>query len=1151
MKRTPRLTLGALVFGCLLASSFAQTFIWTGVGDGWRGPTAPTGSGSENLVFGDAVRDVIHLPATFSVAMLDFTIDDTFRFVPSGASTALTITGGIDASGLTGFRADFAGGITTTLSGNQTWNLGEAGVTTFHGKLSGNADVTVTGTNQTVLLANTTGNASDYSATLTLAPESTAPVGSLAALVLWGADSIGTGNVVFTNGGNLITHGAPTLTNNFTFNSGPLLSGQVAYTPVSFRMWDAPGTTLTGNITLANNTTLAPTTGFANKIANEFPGNTGVRPLPGPITRNPLLISGNIAQSGGARSLNITGPGIVILGGTNSYTGGTNVGFSPNLTTGVNANANGTLIFATQSAIPVTGSILSGQANNTPNTGYVGIATSAVPNAGDFAAFLAKFNPGSTGAVGLDSLTAGLPSGSPSTFTDSINLTGFTTTAFEGIRLGTATSITLTGTITPQLTSAYNFGNGGGKLYVQSNLVNLTTSTYVVANNNGVALMLYLKGANTYTGGTYANNGFIIFDGASSIPGSGILRAGGSAANIGASYLGFTNTTLGGTSVNGATLASGLLTRFDKPGTWGIVGFDSTNIGTPTTVTNLDLTGFNDGVFVGTTTKAVLTGTLTPTSVATSNAAHTYRFTAADGGTLVVDSTLADGANARAVSIGIPTSSAFQKLGDGTVELNGTNTYTGGTTINTRGSITVSASTDTAFGTGAITLGTQGFQGGLVGLSAATAGRNFANNIVFAQAAVGAGFTPGFMLTGSHDFTLSGNISGPPLSNAATEANPNGTGVGLIGLSNPTPINVTLTGNNSGYYGNWHLQNGSLIFASANAAGHGTLQLDSDNATAAFTTSGTLHGINGTNGGHLHLNNGITLTFDTSTTDGYYEFGGTITAPGDINTTAGVAVTASAPGETLYLYGNNQYSGGTSITGYGVLGLGTSSSAGSGTITINATNGQGGLILNDSVTLTNALVLTQGVLGGLGTFNPTSFNGTPGAPITIGANQGVFPGVPDDFFPGKLTFSGNTVFANGGGFVFGLQDASHSEGFGSLFITGNLDLASVSLASFDLFLETYDAFGEEGLAAGITFGNSYQFTLIETGGTIAGFSADKFVIDSSLFQNDLYPASAFTLTSDSQHIYLNFQAVPEPSTYALLALGSGWVAFALRRRRRA
>jgi fibronectin-binding autotransporter adhesin len=1148
MNRLTQLTAAAILLFAVLGSVRAQTYIWTGIGSGWQGGSAPTGAGGEDLVFGDAVRDVIHLPAAFSVDTLQFNLDDGFRFVPSGASTALTITGGIDATAQAGVRADFASSITTTLLGSQTWALGELGTMTFHGRLTGSGNLTVTGDSQTLLLANNSGNASDYTGSLTLAPVANAAVGSLSQLVLWGADSLGTGTVIFSNGGSLITHEAPTLGNSFTLNSGPLLSGQVAYAPISFRMWDSPGTTLTGGITLANNTTLAPTTGYANKLSDEYPNNTGVRTLPGPITRNPLFISGNIGQSGGARSLNITGAGIVILGGTNSYTGGTNVGFSPNLTTGANANANGTLIFATQSAIPTTGSIFAGLANSGGANGYVGIATSAVLNSGDFATFLTKIAPTSSGAVGLDSLTAGLPSGSPSSFGDPINLaTHFTTTASEGIRLGTATSVTLTGAITPQNPQNYNFGNGGGKLYVQSSLGNHFTTTYLATNNTGVALMLYLQGNNTYNNGTYANNGFIIFDGANAVPASGILRAGGSAANIGASYIGFTNATLGGFAVNGATFASNQLTRFDKAQTWGIVGIDTNTPGTPTTVNNLDLTGFNDGVFVGTTSEAVLTGTITPTTVATANAANTYRFTAADGGKLVVDSALTDGPNARSVVIGIPTNSAFAKLGDGTVVLNSPNTYTGGTTLNSRGGITVSAAADTSFGTGAITIGTQG---GVVGFAAETSGRNFANDIVFAQAAANTGFTPQLMLVGGNHFTLAGNISGPPLSNAPSDANPHGTGVGLIGLANPTPINVTLTGDNSGYFGQWQVQNGTLTFASANAAGHGTLQLDSDNATAAFTTSGTLHDIIGKNGGHLHLSNGINLTFDTSKDDGSYEFGGTITAPGNVPTSASVTVTAATMGENLYLYGHNQYTGGTTITGYGALGLGQSDSAGTGPITINATAGHGGLIINESVTLTNDLVLTQGVLAGLGTFAPNSFNTVNSAPITIGANQAVFPGVPDSFFPGKLTFGSNTVFANGGTYIWGLQDASHSEGSGTLYITGNLDLNSISLASFDVLLETYDAFGDEGLAAGLTLGTSYQFLLIETGGTISGFSADKFVIDASLFQNGLMPDSAFSLTADGQHIYLNFTAVPEPSTYALLALGSGWVLATLRRRRR-
>ncbi len=1150
MNRFTPLPVVVILLFALLGTARAQTYIWTGAGNGWLGGNAPTGAGGEELVFGDALRNVVHLPAAFGVDTLTFTINDSFRFVSSGPSTALTITGGIDASGQTGARADVAGSITTTLLGTQTWDLGTSGTATFHGRLTGSGSLTVTGQDQTLLLANTSGNASDYTGSITLAPVSTAAVGSTATLVLWGADSIGAGSVTFSNGGNLVTHNAPTLANNFIFNSGPLLSGQVAYAPIVFRNWDGPGTTLSGGITLANNTTLFANTGFANKLTNEFPNNTGNRVLPGPITRNPLFISGNIGETGGSRSLNITGPGIFILGGTNSYTGGTNVGFLPDLTTGVNTNANGSLIFATQSAIPATGAILSGQANNTPNAGYVGIATSAVPNVGDFATFLAKFNPGSTGAVGLDSLTDGLPSGSPSIFGDNINLSaaGFNTTAFEGIRLGTATSVILTGTITPQLAANYNFGNGGGKLYVQSDLGNHTTSTYLVTNNNGVALMLYLRGDNNYNGGTYANNGFIIFDGVDAIPGSGILRAGGSAANIGASYIGFTNTTLGGFSVNGATLASNQLTRFDKPNTWGVIGIDTNTPGTPTTVNNLDLTGFNDGVFIGTTSEAVLTGTITPTSVASTNAPNTYRFTAADGGRLVVDSALVDGTNARSVVIGIPVNT-FQKMSNGTVVLNGPNTYSGGTTIGTSGGITVSAAADTSFGTGAITLGT--VVGSVIGLAAETAGRNFGNDILFAQPAPGTGFTPQLMLVGNHDFTLSGDISGPPLSNVPSDSNPNGTGVGLIGLTNPSPINVTLTGNNSGYYGHWHVQNGTLTFASANAAGHGTLQLDSDEATAAFTTSSTLYDIIGKNGGYLQLDDGINLTFDISKDTGTYEFGGTISGVDGIPTTASVTVTSSTMGENLYLYGHSTHTGGTTITGYGVLGLGQNDSAGTGAITINTTAGQGGLILNDNVTLTNALMLTSGVLGGVGTFAPSSFNGATGGPITIGANQGVIPGIPDSFFPGKLTFDANTVFANGGTYIWGLQDAALGEGSGKLLITGNLDLTSLSLASFNLLLESYDAFGDPGLAANLIPGSSYQFILIETAGTISGFSADQFAIDASLFQDGLMPNSAFSLTADSQHLYLNFTAVPEPSTYLLLAIGSGWIVATLRRRRRA
>ena len=256
-----------------------------------------------------------------------------------------------------------------------------------------------------------------------------------------------------------------------------------------------------------------------------------------------------------------------------------------------------------------------------------GYAGTAVTTPGYFATFLARLSPTSSGAVGIDTL----PGQGTVTMSDNINLTGFTTTALNGIRLGTATSAILTGTITPQGNN-YNFGNGGGNLYVNSNLgptVGGGATTQVISTNstNGpqIPLKLYLRGTNTYAGGTVSNNGFIIFDGPSSLPATGSLTAGGlstvSATTPGNSYMGSTD------SVTGLTPAT-FLSRFNLANTWGIIGFDSVNTGSPVTINGVNLTGFNNGVSLGTASAAILTGTLTPT------ADNILRLTAANAGTL-------------------------------------------------------------------------------------------------------------------------------------------------------------------------------------------------------------------------------------------------------------------------------------------------------------------------------------------------------------------------------------------------------------------------------------------------------------------------------------------------------------------------------------
>ncbi|MDB6169613.1 MAG: hypothetical protein JWM88_2477 [Verrucomicrobia bacterium] len=1079
---TPKRLIAGLLGMTIGALNLHGQFYWTGAGttgsiaaaQNWRGLVAPPNDGTADVLLEDHLHGRILIPSTFSLHSITVIGGDTM-FIDSVSPATLTVTGGLFVGDDQFSRLWFTSNITLNLGASALMDA-HGGQITVAGQIGGSNLLTLisssTVPNPGVFVFNNTGAGNTYTGGTILGEG----VNALS-VAFWNSQPFGTGAVTIngsaTNSVQLIAHGTQTLANAFTFlGNGTLM----------VRAWDAP-LTFAGALTLGGNVTLNTQ---SNQHFIAAPNQAGSFPTPGPSARNPVLFSGGINETGGARSLTLIGTGIIVLNGTNTYTGGTTV--------------QGSAIFASSAAVPATGVI------TVASQGYLGFADSTP---GQFAAFLSSGRVAiatATGAIGLDTL----PGSATATFSDAINLTGgsFNTS----LRLGTATTAILTGTITPQA-STYLFGNGGGTLTVASNLTG-ARGLNLNSTNLNFPLTLLLQGANTYSSGSVALNGFLVFDGTAALPATGLLTASGNSTNVGGSYIGYTDA-LG-------LAPSTFLAKFNAANTWGVIGFD-THAGNPTaTVGNIDLTGFNNGVFIGTTTSAIITGTLTPSSVLnTLNAPNTFRFTAAQNGVLTVSSTLSGSA---AVMIGSPATNG--PYSSGTVVLNGVNTYSGGTTMNATNinGLTLAFGSNSALGTGALDIRSQ--NNGSAALQASAAGLTLPNAINLVNTG-GAGFAgPLVHLTGTNAFTLSGNIVGD-----ATTA---------LFLYNASPLTVSLAGDNSGFLGQINVLNGTLNFLNNLAAGGGTLDFgESSSAIVTFggaATAPVLYGIHG-DAGSLIIPGATTLTIDGSDETGHNsEFGGVVSGAGGLVVIAPTRTGTNA----VYLSGNNSYSGGTVIQSGGLLALGSNTAAGTGTVTLNTASG--GLILNSGVTFTNPLIYTAGTLGGIGTFAPSGTSN-----LIFGTGKTVIGGV--DGFAGTLTFNSDVTFANGGTYIWGLQDVSRADGMSLLNISGNLFITA-NAGSFVVKVETFDLNYDLGFA-NLASGTPYSLPILTTTGTISGFNASAFTIDASQFQAGTLTPTVFTLSQSGNTLYLNFTPVPEPSTWALLAVGLGAFLIPARRRRNA
>lgn len=703
--------------------------------------------------------------------------------------------------------------------------------------------------------------------------------------------------------------------------------------------------------------------------------------------------------------------------------------------------------------------------------------------------FIARFSPANTaGTIGFDTDPAAI---SANVIAEPINLAAFSSLA----RLGSATRATLSAgaTITPAPAGGYRFGGGGGTLRVESRLTGSGT-TVTADSSRGTELSVYLTfndtilGGNDYTGQTSATRSAIIFGAGSAPAGVYALGTGG--------YIGTQDLAL---------LPSAWINRFAGTSVTGVIGWDTANVASPHVVGGatepIDLSRFTTtgaAIALGTTSAARLAGAITLPPGQTD-----YHFAGYKGGWLTVDSTLSGARGVRiADALGdYPEFDRNDPTRQASVFLTAANSHTGGTILYGGRLVLDHVS---ALGSGSLTVSPSPYNDITRVETSLTSAPTFGNALV-----VRSGFEAG----GPNSFGWSGDIAD------------SGAGTGRITKHGPSSL--TLSGNNTGFSGGFRVGEGTITFASNTAAGSGELDFGSiGTVTAAFTsTAPTVGGLGeGTTGARLTLAGGTTLTINQAS-------GATFL--GQIQGSGGLVKSGTAP---LTLAAASSFTGGTRITA-GSLEAAATGALGTGQVTLDGPTSE--LSVASGAIVANPVIFGAG--GGL-----LSGNGSFAHGVTVGANSGIAPGNS----VGALTFTAGLTLAANGYYEVEVQNASGGPGLGwdTTQVTGTLNFTAALGSPFTIFLRSLDGSGTAGNALNFDPYTAYSWTILSAT-TLTGFSTAAVTFDTSGFLSPVN-GGTFSLATSGNSLAVNFTPVPEPETWALMAIGLVAAAWTRVRRRR-
>ena len=1106
---TPQVLRASLFLFCVTVGLRAQTVTWTGLSpssdynnrpENWLGNTLPLNNGTEEFIFGPAARYTVTFYNDMNARKVSivgntrpYELDDDYGDLFIG-------TGGLVYAPAVPVKS-ILGSYSVNLVGDQTWDI-QSGELGFYYDITGTGRLTKTGAGSLYMT-----HSYSWTGGVTL------NAGQLVLDNSTGSWTLGSGNFIVGPAAD-----SPTLVSldQYGYDYETILTNPVELNGILATRNEAQ-LNLTGAVTLNTDTTIKS-------------------------TGNWLIIDGAIADgptvTPAARKLTIDSNGAVVLAGANTYSGGTHV-------------QNGVLVFATVESLPA---LPATNALSASTTGYIGFGDDGTNNLGASLAnpqglFIDRFNKALTlGTIGFDTD----PDLAATNYTGAIDLTGFAASA----RLGSATHAILSGTLTPQGTS-YRFGGGGGLLQVNSTLTGVRS--LVLDSPAALPLTLRLTNPlNDYTGGTSVTNSALIFGTslATGVPGG----TGNITINAGG-YVGFE-------FVDDISDASFVLNSLAKINTAsvGAVGYNNYSLITAP----IDLSSFTNALYLGTSTKGVegpgltISGLITPAG----GASAPYRFAGYKGGALMVESILT---GSRAVHIGDPGSPAT--FGDylsqtySTVALTGNNSALTGPVILYGGQLVVGqsngvAGTDATNALGSGTLEVTGmtlppeWQGDDDGtpapqLDTISAGLIIPNNV---------NLTADLNIAEYADFTLAGKISGPgelyleggdyytrtklTLGHATLGSDTNDFtgGIYLSGYSRLDVAQNHATG--TGPLGFGYSSTAEVYFKTTAPVIGGLMSKDySDSATLYAEQTNTVLTIN--------------QSFD-SKFSGYFRSTKINSPLPDDN----LRIVKTGTG-TLYLDqgGMNFYHGTTEATL-------------AGTPEVSLQIKQGTLVIGNNFYMQETSPTTIWVNGGTLALDrdPTYYynyinnpivvdnggrlagNGSFASSVSIGTGAILSPGLTNEGSIGTLTFD-HLELNSGGVYEWQILDPNSTFGHDEIDISTPTTLVvnATSADRFTLKVISLALDGTPGLLNGFDPSQPYSWTIFGYD-SLTGFDPTKFNVDASQFANSLaFDArgnGAFSLTNNGNQILLNFTPVPEPSTYALMALGLGFIGLTVWRKSR-